>query len=192
MADRPTQPLTHSFTQLLSLSDATLMSGPFNIWQMDQLTHPLSVTHTHCSMYITLTHTYYTHTHSHMLTCSLTVSHTCSFTHSLTHPAIHPPTDWPTQPPTQFTLTPTGRLPLCGEIRCTCSSLTHSFLLTHSLSLTHLLIHLHTHSLTLSSAWGQMSRLMTKPTKLLCAQRRLRSAWAFAQSDQSLCFALNG
>ena len=34
----------------------------------------------------------------------------------------------------------------------------------------------------------EMSRLMTKPTKWLCAQRRLRSAWAFAQSDQSsLC-----
>ena len=34
----------------------------------------------------------------------------------------------------------------------------------------------------------QMSCLVTKPTKWLCAQRRLRSAWAFAQSDQSsLC-----
>ena len=32
----------------------------------------------------------------------------------------------------------------------------------------------------------QMSRLMTKPTKWLCAQRRLGSAWASAQSDQSL------
>ena len=31
-----------------------------------------------------------------------------------------------------------------------------------------------------------MSRDMTKPTKWLCAQQRLRSAWAFAQSDQSL------
>ena len=31
-----------------------------------------------------------------------------------------------------------------------------------------------------------MSRLMTKPTKWLCAQWRLRSAWASAQSDQSL------
>ena len=31
-----------------------------------------------------------------------------------------------------------------------------------------------------------MSPLMTKPTKWLCAQRRLRSAWASAQSDQSL------
>ena len=31
-----------------------------------------------------------------------------------------------------------------------------------------------------------MSRPMTKPTKCLCAQRRLRSAWASAQSDQSL------
>ena len=31
-----------------------------------------------------------------------------------------------------------------------------------------------------------MSRLMTKPTKWQCAQRRLRSAWASAQSDQSL------
>ena len=34
----------------------------------------------------------------------------------------------------------------------------------------------------------KMSRLMTKPTKWLCAQRRLRSAWTCAQSDQSsLC-----
>ena len=32
-----------------------------------------------------------------------------------------------------------------------------------------------------------MSRDMTKPTKWVCAQRRLRSAWASAQSDQSLC-----
>ena len=31
-----------------------------------------------------------------------------------------------------------------------------------------------------------MSRDMTKPTKWLCAQRRLRSAWASAQSDQAL------
>ena len=29
---------------------------------------------------------------------------------------------------------------------------------------------------------------MTKPTKRLCAQRRLRSAWASAQSDQNLCW----
>ena len=34
----------------------------------------------------------------------------------------------------------------------------------------------------------QMSRDMTKPTKWVCTQRRLRSAWASAQSDQSsLC-----
>ena len=34
----------------------------------------------------------------------------------------------------------------------------------------------------------QMSRLMTKPTKWLCTQQRLRSAWASVQSDQSsLC-----
>ena len=34
----------------------------------------------------------------------------------------------------------------------------------------------------------KISHLMTKPTKWLCAQRRLRSAWACAQSDQSsLC-----
>ena len=32
----------------------------------------------------------------------------------------------------------------------------------------------------------QMSRDLTKPTKWLCTQRRLRSAWASAQSDQSL------
>ena len=35
----------------------------------------------------------------------------------------------------------------------------------------------------------QMSRLMTKLTKWECAQRRLRSAWASAQSDQSLLCA---
>ena len=32
-----------------------------------------------------------------------------------------------------------------------------------------------------------MSRDMTKPTKWLCTQRRLRSAWASAQSYQSIC-----
>ena len=36
-----------------------------------------------------------------------------------------------------------------------------------------------------------LSRNMTKPTKWLCAQRRLRSAWAYAQSDQSLRCALD-
>ena len=30
-----------------------------------------------------------------------------------------------------------------------------------------------------------MSNFMTKPTKLMCAQKRLGSAWASAQSDQS-------
>ena len=38
----------------------------------------------------------------------------------------------------------------------------------------------------------EMSRDMTKPAKLLCAQRRLRSPWASAQSDQSLRCALSG
>ena len=37
-----------------------------------------------------------------------------------------------------------------------------------------------------------LSRDMTKPTKWVCAQRRLRSAWASAQSDQSIRCALNG
>ena len=32
-----------------------------------------------------------------------------------------------------------------------------------------------------------MSRLMTKPTKWLCTQQRLKSAWAYAQCDQSFC-----
>ena len=32
----------------------------------------------------------------------------------------------------------------------------------------------------------KLSRDMTKPTKWLCTQRRLISAWAFTQSDQSL------
>ena len=36
------------------------------------------------------------------------------------------------------------------------------------------------------------SRDITKPTKWLCAQRRLRSAWTSTQSDQSLRYALNG
>ena len=35
----------------------------------------------------------------------------------------------------------------------------------------------------------KLSRLMTKPAKWLCAQRRLRSAWASAQSDLSLRFS---
>ena len=33
---------------------------------------------------------------------------------------------------------------------------------------------------------SDLSRLVTKPTKWVCAQRRFRSAWASAQSDQSL------
>ena len=37
-----------------------------------------------------------------------------------------------------------------------------------------------------------MSRHMTKPTKWVCAQRRLRLAWASAHSDQSLRCALSG
>ena len=37
-----------------------------------------------------------------------------------------------------------------------------------------------------------VSRDMTKPTMWLCAQRRLRSAWASAQSDQRLRCALIG
>ena len=37
-----------------------------------------------------------------------------------------------------------------------------------------------------------LSRDMTKPTNWVCAQRRLRSAWASAQSDQSLRSAFNG
>ena len=37
-----------------------------------------------------------------------------------------------------------------------------------------------------------LSCLMTKPTNDMCAQRRLRSAWASAQSDQSIRYALNG
>ena len=34
-------------------------------------------------------------------------------------------------------------------------------------------------------AYNHMSHDMTKQTKWVCAQRRFRSAWAFAQSDQS-------
>ena len=41
-------------------------------------------------------------------------------------------------------------------------------------------------SLTFCFSCLYLSRLMIKPTKWLCAQRILRSAWASAQSDQSL------
>ena len=40
-----------------------------------------------------------------------------------------------------------------------------------------------------ASCQKQLSRLMTKPTMWLCAKRRLRSAWASAQSEQSLRYA---
>ena len=41
--------------------------------------------------------------------------------------------------------------------------------------------------LRLQLKWAsKMSRLMSKPAKWVCAQQRLRSAWASAQSDQSL------
>ena len=53
-------------------------------------------------------------------------------------------------------------------------------------STTQRLIRLH------SCTYCSMSNLMTKPTKWPCAQRRLGSAWASAQSDQSLCYSLNG
>ena len=43
----------------------------------------------------------------------------------------------------------------------------------------------HPRSLAGAFAVQIMSRLVTKPTKRVCAQRRLRSAWASAQSDQS-------
>ena len=39
-------------------------------------------------------------------------------------------------------------------------------------------------------SFSLLSHLMTKPKTRLCAQRRLGSAWASAQSDQSLCCAL--
>ena len=43
-------------------------------------------------------------------------------------------------------------------------------------------------TLSIITWWLNLSRLMTKPTKWVCAQRRLRSAWASAQSHQSsLC-----
>ena len=38
----------------------------------------------------------------------------------------------------------------------------------------------------------KVSHNMTKSTKLMCAQRRLRSAWTSALSDQSLRCALSG
>ena len=43
-----------------------------------------------------------------------------------------------------------------------------------------------TNKMTFVPSEGNVSRIMTKPTKWVCAQRRLRSAWASAQSDHSL------
>ena len=46
-------------------------------------------------------------------------------------------------------------------------------------------------TMTLHFYQNNLSHLTTKPTKWLCTQRRLRSAWASAQSDQSsLCTQL--
>ena len=47
----------------------------------------------------------------------------------------------------------------------------------------------HTYTIKLNR---KMSCDMTEPTKWVCAQQRLRSAWASTQSDQSLHCALNG
>ena len=44
---------------------------------------------------------------------------------------------------------------------------------------------------SLPSKTTKLSHLMMKPTKWLCAQRRLRSAWTSAQSDQSLCWSFS-
>ena len=43
------------------------------------------------------------------------------------------------------------------------------------------------HEFRLVLTCTNMSRDTTKPTKWLCAQRRLRSAWTSAQSDQHRC-----
>ena len=44
----------------------------------------------------------------------------------------------------------------------------------------------------LAAMRSSLSHDMTKPTKWVCAQRRLRSDWADAQADQSLRCAFNG
>ena len=41
-------------------------------------------------------------------------------------------------------------------------------------------------SICFANPKNHLNHLMTKPTIWLCTQRRLRSAWASAQSDQSL------
>ena len=51
------------------------------------------------------------------------------------------------------------------------------------------LIHVHVSHACVVCA-NKLSRDMAKPTKWVCAQRRLRSAWASAQSDQSLRFRM--
>ena len=64
----------------------------------------------------------------------------------------------------------------------TCLNSTQSFLLTGLFPVAY----------TLATTLLWLSRLVTKPAKWQYAQRRLRSAWASAQSDQRLRFALNG
>ena len=44
----------------------------------------------------------------------------------------------------------------------------------------------------LYTLFKHINRITAKPTKWLCTQRRLRSAWALAQSDQCLRSVLNG
>ena len=57
----------------------------------------------------------------------------------------------------------------------------------HGITRVHSFIYMYGYSLL-----QHLSHDMTKPTKWVCAQRRLRSVWASAKSDRSLRCALNG
>ena len=61
-----------------------------------------------------------------------------------------------------------------------------SLILTWSETPEDMFSHVEAHTLDSCNPQNIMSRDMTKPTKWMCAQQRLRSAWASAQSDQSL------
>ena len=87
--------------------------------------------------------------------------------------SITKPTKWPMRP------TKT-RISLGIIFMRTAKTLIRLFIPLHAFYSSFLLVPI------VALPWDLLSRDMTKPTKWVCAQRRLRSAWASAQSDQNL------
>ena len=84
-------------------------------------------------------------------------------------------------------------LGLCSpENNCPCSSVTQNPWEGLKVVVKHRTLLQPESEAKLRQVWQHLSHDMTKPTMWPCAQRRLRSAWASAQSDQSLHCALKG